>query len=161
MHVKENNTVDTFSFPRQPHSFGRNVKFSSKTTFIPKPLSSQNQFHPKTSFIQKPVLSKNQFHPKTSFIQKPVSSKNHFHPKTSFIPCVWGRGRRGWSVWGRSGWALNDGVVAKNNIVRVCVKASPAFGRRRLYTNTAYACLSLFNRPPWRASPAEGWRCST
>ena len=30
------------------------------------------------------------------------------------------------------------------NIVRVCVKASPAEGRRRLHTNTTYARLSGF-----------------
>ena len=30
--------------------------------------------------------------------------------------------------------------------VRVCVKASPAEGRRRLHTNTAHARLSGFNR---------------
>ena len=47
------------------------------------------------------------------------------------------------------------------NIVRVCVKASPAEGRRRFHTNTAYARLSGFNRPSCGASPAEGRRCST
>ena len=40
------------------------------------------------------------------------------------------------------------------NVVRVCVKASPAEGRRRLHTNTAYARLSGFNK----LSPAEGRR---
>ena len=33
------------------------------------------------------------------------------------------------------------------NIVRVSVKASPAEGRRRLHTNTAYVRLSGFNGP--------------
>ena len=33
------------------------------------------------------------------------------------------------------------------NIVRVFVKASPAEGRRRFHTNTAYARLLGFNRP--------------
>ena len=42
------------------------------------------------------------------------------------------------------------------NIVRVCVKASPAEGRRRLHTNTAYARLSGFNRLSCEASPAKG-----
>ena len=41
-----------------------------------------------------------------------------------------------------------------NNIVRVCVKASPAEGRRRLHTNTAR--LLGFNRPSCGASPAFG-----
>ena len=42
------------------------------------------------------------------------------------------------------------------NIVRVCVKASPAEGRRRLYTNTAYARLSGFNRLSAGDAPHEG-----
>ena len=37
-------------------------------------------------------------------------------------------------------------VVGKNNIVRVCVKASPAEGRRRLQRNTAHAHLSGLSR---------------
>ena len=49
----------------------------------------------------------------------------------------------------------------KNNIVRVSVKASPAEGRRRLHTNTAYVRLSGFNGPSCGASPAEGRRCFT
>ena len=44
---------------------------------------------------------------------------------------------------------------------RVCVKASPAFGRRRLHTNTAYVRHPGFNGPSCGASPAEGRRCFT
>ena len=40
------------------------------------------------------------------------------------------------------------------NIVRVSVKASPAEGRRRLHTNTAYVRLWGFNGPSCGASPA-------
>ena len=37
-----------------------------------------------------------------------------------------------------------------HNIVRVCVKASPAEGWRRLHTNMAVARLLIFNRPSCR-----------
>ena len=43
------------------------------------------------------------------------------------------------------------------NTVRVSVKASPAEGRRRLHTNTAYVRLSGFNGPSCGASPALGF----
>ena len=46
------------------------------------------------------------------------------------------------------------------SVVRFCVKASQAGGRRRLHRNTAYAHLSGFNRPSCGASQAEGRRCS-
>ena len=118
--------------------------FSSKSTFIKnhfhqKPLSSKNHFHQnathqnatfiKNHFHQKPLSSKtiffkNQFHQRpsseTNFITKPFSSKtnfikNQFHQSTlSEGPCE----------------------TVKNNIVRVCVKASRAEGPRHLHTNT-------------------------
>ena len=79
---------------------------SSKTTFIKnhfhqKPLSS------KTNFIKKPISSKNHFH------QKPISSKtsfikNHFHQKPLSSKTI--------------------SHPSKNNIDRVCVKASRAEG---------------------------------
>ena len=47
------------------------------------------------------------------------------------------------------------------NTVRVCVKASPAEGRRGLHTNMACARLSGFNKLSCEASPAQGRRCST
>ena len=107
----------------------------------------QNHFHPKrVNFIQ------NHFHPNTTFIPKPLSSQtsfiqNHFHPKTissktNFIP--------------KTILMRTTANKSKNNIVRVCVKATPAEGRRRLHTNTAYARLSGFNRPSCGASPAAG-----
>ena len=107
----------------------------------------QNHFHPKrVNFIQ------NHFHPNTTFIPnqfhpKPLSSQNNFiqnqfHPKNDFDE-------------------RTTANKSKNNIVRVCVKASAAEGRRRLHTNTAYTRLSGFNRPSCGASPAEGRRCST
>ena len=116
-----------------------------KTTFIKKNFSSKSTFI-KNHFHQKPLSSKTTFI-KKQFHQKPISSKtifirNHFHQKP-FSPEK--RKRKGGTV----------------NIVRVCVKASPAEGRRRLHTNTAYARLSGFNKPSCGASPAEGRRCST
>ena len=44
---------------------------------------------------------------------------------------------------------------SKNNIVRVCVKASRAEGPRRLHTNTAYAHLWGLSRPSNQTSPAD------
>ena len=50
-------------------------------------------------------------------------------------------------------FSTNNGFIQKNitcgtiKKVCVCVKASPAEGRRRLHTNTAYARLLGFNRP--------------
>ena len=113
---------------------------SSKSTFIKnhfhqKPLSSKttfikNHFHQKTNFIKKPLSSKCHFH------QKPLSSKttfikNHFHQKpfsskTNFTRALPVRGTH---------------HPSKNNVVRVCVKASRAEGPRRLHTNTACAHL--------------------
>ena len=54
-------------------------------------------------------------------------------------------------------FSTNNGFIQKItcgtiNIVRVCVKASPAEGRRRLHTNTAYARLSGNNRLSCEAS---------
>ena len=40
------------------------------------------------------------------------------------------------------------------NVVRVSVKATPAEGRRRFHTNTAYVRFSGFNEPSCGASPA-------
>ena len=40
-----------------------------------------------------------------------------------------------------------SGQAYVDNVVRVCVKPSLAEGRRRLYTNMAYARLLIFNRP--------------
>ena len=61
-------------------------------------------------------------------------------------------------------FSSNNGFIPKItcgtiNIVRVCVKASPAEGRRRLHTNTAYARLSGFNKFSCEASPAYGVPC--
>ena len=102
---------------------------SSKTNFIKKPLSSKCHFH------QKPLSSKTIFI-KNHFHQKPISSettfiKNHFHQKpisskTNFIRALPVRGTH---------------HPCKNNIIRVRVKASRAFGPRRLHTNTVYAHL--------------------
>ena len=62
--------------------------FHPKTTFIPKPLSSQNHFHPNITFSSQNhiFIPKPHFHPKTT-----LSSKNTFIPKTlssqtTFIP---------------------------------------------------------------------------
>ena len=44
-------------------------------------------------------------------------------------------------------WNPQPSPPSKNNIVRVCVKASRAEGPRRLHTNTAYAHLWGFSRP--------------
>ena len=110
-------------------------KFFIKIHFHQKPLSSKttfikNHFHQKTTFI------KNQFH------QRPISSettfiKNHFHQKpisskTNFIRALPVRGTH---------------HPSKNNIVRVCVKASRAEGPRRLHTNTACAHLWTLSGP--------------
>ena len=93
---------------------------SSKTTFIKnhfhqKPISSKNQFHQKTTFIKKPLSSKTSFI-KDHFHQKPISSetnfiRNHFHQKPFSSEKM---KRKGGTV----------------NIVRVCVKVSPAEGGR-------------------------------
>ena len=114
----------------------------------------QKQFHPMT--LSSKTLSSNfdtfiqwHFHPK-HFHPLTISSNEflirwHFHPMT---------------------FSTNNGFIQKItcgtiNTVRVCVKASPAEGRRRLHTNTAYARLSGFNRPSSEASPAFGRRCFT
>ena len=131
----------------------------------------QNHFHQKKIFIkihihQKPLSSKttfikNQFHQKTTFIKKPLSSKtsfikDHFHQKTTFI-------RNHFHQKPFSSETTSCQIVWLHtvNIVRVCVKASPAEGWRRLHTNTAYARFSGFNGPSCEASPAEGRRCFT
>ena len=82
------------------------------------------------------LASQNHFHPKT------ISSKTNFIPKNDFDE-------------------RTTATKSKNIVVRVCVKASPAEGRRRLHANTANARLSGFNKPRWEASPAEGGRCFT
>ena len=86
------------------YKFIQNHFHPKRVNFHPKPLSSQYHFHPKTTFIP------NQFHP------KPLSSQNNFiqnqfHPKNDFEE-------------------RTTANKSKNNIVRVCVKASPAEGRR-------------------------------
>ena len=88
-------------------------------------VSVKNKFI-KIHFHQKPLSSKNQFHQKTNFI------KNHFHQKpfpskTTFIG--------------------DHHHKRNNNKVRVCVKASRAFGPRRLHTNKAFAHLWGLSRP--------------
>ena len=95
--------------------------FSSKSTFIKnhfhqKPLSSKTTFI-KNHFHQKPISSKTNFI-RDHFHQKPISSKTNFikkqlSSKTNFIRALPVRGTH---------------HPNKNNIVRVCVKASP--GRR-------------------------------
>ena len=65
------------------------------------------------------------------------------------------RGGEGWGAkCGKGGGGSRMGTI---NIVRVSVKASPAEGRRRLHTNTAYVRLSGFNR----RSCGKCRRCST
>ena len=94
-------------------------KFSSKSTFI-KNHFHQNATFTKNHFHQKPLSSKTIFI-KNQFHQKPISSettfiKNQFHQKpisseTNFIRALPVRGTH---------------HPSKNNIVRVCVKASRA-----------------------------------
>ena len=113
---------------------------SSKTNFI------KNQFHQKTTFIKKPLSSKTNFI-KNHFHQKPFSSKtnfikNQFHQrplssKTNFIR----------DQFHQKPISSDTTSPSKNNIVRVCVKASRAEGPRRLHTNTAYAHLWGLSRP--------------
>ena len=113
---------------------------SSKTTFIKKPISSKNHFH------QKPLSSKTTFI-KNHFHQKPISSKtnfirDHFHQKpfsskTNFIKNQFHQ--RPLPVRGTH-------HPSKNNIVRVCVKASRAEGPRRLHTKHGL-CPPLGSQP--------------
>ena len=110
----------------------------SKTNFIKKPPSSKCHFHQNATFI------KNHFHQKP-FSSKTIFIKNHFHQKpisskTNFIRALPVRGTH---------------HPSKNNIVRVCVKASRAEGPRRLHTNTACAHL-LEGRQCSAERPAEG-----
>ena len=131
--------------------FSLKIHFHQKTTFIKKPRSSKNHVHQKTTFIknhfhQRPLSSKTNFI-RNQFHQKPFSSetifiRNHFHQKPFSSEKMKRKG----------------GTVKK---VSVCVKASPAEGRRRLHTNTAYARFSGFNRPSCGTTPAKGRRCST
>ena len=110
------------------------LTLSSKHDFI------QWHFHPKhfhpiltlssnDTFIQN-IFIQQQFHP-MNFSSHDIFIQWHFHLMT---------------------FSTNDGFLQNItcgtiNIVRVCVKASQAEGRRRLHTNTAYARLSGFNRP--------------
>ena len=107
-------------------SSGKKKNKFIKTTFIKKSFIKIH-FHQKT-LLSKTNLIKNQLH------QKPTSSKKHFHQKTTFITNPT-EGDRTKHAWG-----------AKNK-VRISVRASPAEGRRRFHSNTAYARLSGFNRP--------------
>ena len=147
---------------------------SSKTTFIKnhfhqKPLSSKTHFHQKPTFIKNPLSSKNHFHQKTTFIknhfhqkttfikkpQKPLSSKNHFHQKTTFIKNHFHQKTN--FIRDQFHQKPISSSPSKNNILRVCVKASRAEGPRRLHANTAYAHLWGLNRPFCSAErPAEG-----
>ena len=119
---------------RSLHPCRHGVRHLVKYTFIKKhfhqnSLSSKNrfikkQFHSKTISSKWTVSSKTAFM-KMHFHQKPLSSKsnfvkNHFHPK-SICP-------------------IPD-LAGNVNIVRNCVKASPAEGRQRLHTNKA--CVHL------------------
>ena len=70
---------------------------------------------------------------------------------------VWGEGGRRWQKWGGTlslpkKCQSEEGRGPTNNVVRVCVKASPAEGRRRLHTNTAYAHF-------WAEGPKLGFWC--
>ena len=132
---------------------------SSKTTFIKnqfhqKPISSKKQFHQNATFIKMPLSSKTTFI-KNHFHQRPISSetnfiRDHFHQKpfssktnfikTNFIRALPVRGTH---------------HPSKNNIVRVCVKASRAEGPRRLHTNTAYAHLLGLSWPFCWTLPAR------
>ena len=112
----------------------------------------------KDHFHQRPLSSKNHFHQKTTFIRKPLSSENHFHQKTTSCQRDPGLGGGG-EVLGAAP-APHHHHPSKNNIDRVCVKASRADVRRRLHTNTACAHLSGFNGPSCEASSAEGRQCS-
>ena len=130
-------------FSQVPLCLPVSMRCWSKPLSSLEPLSSQNHFHQKTTFIKKPLSSKNHFH------QKPLSSKttfikNQFHQrpfssKTNFIKNQFHQ--RPLPVRGTH-------HPSKNNIVRVCVKASRAEGPRRLHTNTAYA-PPLESQPPF------------
>ena len=116
----------------------------------------QNHFHPKReNFIQnhfhpKPVSSQTTFIPlplssKTTFIPMPFSSKTTCipNPKINLIP----NERAPLTIQNVRRKRKRNDKGRTVNIVRVCVKASPAEGRRRLHTNTAHARLSGFYTP--------------
>ena len=89
---------------------------------------SRRRLHTNTDYIvDRPGLNKgwDHFHQQTTFIKQPLSSKANFIIE---------------------GGQDKTRLGAKNNIVRISVKASPA-GLRRFHRNTAYARLMGFNRP--------------
>ena len=111
-----------------------------KNHFHQKPLSS------KTTFIKKPLSSKTSFI-KDHFHQKPISSEpfssEPFSSETTSCQRDPGLGGGGGGVLGAAPahHHHHHHHPSKNNIDRVCVKASRAEGPRRLHTNTANAHL--------------------
>ena len=136
---------------------------SSKTTFIP------NHFHPKRdNFIKNSFIPK-QFHPKPlssqyHFHPKPLSSQCHFHPNATFIPMPTiyfiPNERAPLTIQNVRRKKKRNDKGRTINIVRVCVKASPAKGRRRLRLMPAFrvstGLLVEHRRPKAGDAPHEG-----